>query len=129
MRKKTVTRRVVKQCEVARRGRHNQIEAVEINGRTKWEIGKTYAVQPARGKMQIARIRLVRIRSEHILRISTADAIAEGFSNRQHFLQVWAKIHGDVSLNCRVWVLEFELVGVLIDIPTLIEQKQGLNMH
>jgi hypothetical protein len=44
----------------------------------RWVIGKTYAVQPGRGKKQIVRIRILNIRQEHLQDITEADAIAEG---------------------------------------------------
>ncbi|MDQ7027952.1 MAG: hypothetical protein Q9P01_06610 [Anaerolineae bacterium] len=85
----------------------------EQNGRTKWSVGNTYAVQPRRGKEQIARIKLQKINSEYITRISNRDAIAEGFENRQSFLRAWKIIHGQNSFNLRVWVLTFELIKVI----------------
>ena len=109
---KTQTRRVIRTGETAVRGRYNRIEAVLHNDRVKWRVGQTYAVQPARGAAQVARIALVQINSEHIMRISTADATAEGFSSRLGFLATWQRIHGLDSMDCRVWVLKFELVDV-----------------
>jgi len=109
---KSQTRRITKSNELAIRGFCNKIEAVKIDGRIKWRVGKTYAVQPARGQGQVARIRLVAINSEKLSRISTNDARAEGFPDRQTFLKTWRKIHGDDSLEVRVWVLRFEVVDV-----------------
>ncbi len=123
---KTQTRRLVKPGEVARRGRYNRIEAIVTNGRVKWQVGKTYAVQPGRGQAQIARIVLTRIRSECLSRISTADAIAEGFGNRRDFLNAWQHIHGPGSVNLRVWVLEFKLEAVSLD--TALRQRQPAVM-
>ena len=111
---KTQTRRVIHPDEKAVRGQYNQIISVVHNGRLKWEVGRTYAVQPARGASQVARISLTGINSEYVTRISTADAIAEGFENRQAFLNTWRKIHGEYSFDLRVWVLRFELESYLI---------------
>lgn len=105
------TRRVISPHDEAVRGRYNRIEAVRHNGRLKWAVGRTYAVQPGRGKPQVARVRVTQIRSEHITRISTADAIAEGFSSRQAFLRAWTEIHGEDGLSYRVWIVKFELIG------------------
>ncbi len=113
---KTQTRRVIKNGEQAVRTRYNQIEAVVHNGRDKWRVGSTYAVQPGRGHSQMARICLVKINSEAVSRISTAAARAEGFCNRQEFLQTWRDIHGDSANDRRVWVLTFELVGISVNI-------------
>lgn len=107
---KTATRRVIGANEFAVRARYNKIAAVKHNERIKWQIGATYAVQPGRGQKQVARIRLVRITRQKLSHISNAEAQAEGFSNRQEFLQTWETIHGPDSDDVRVWVLEFELV-------------------
>jgi hypothetical protein len=108
-RQKTQTRRIVKPNESAIRGRYNKIISVMSGDRTKWRVGGSYAVQTGRGKGQIARVRLTRIRSERLSRIRQADAQAEGFASRQEFLQIWDTIHGPDSREVRVWVLEFEL--------------------
>jgi hypothetical protein len=107
---KTQTRRIIKENETAIRSHHNQIQSVLINGRTKWYVGGTYAVQAGRGQAEVARIKIRQIRSEYVRRISTIDALAEGFSNRQDFLKTWLEIHGADGLKARVWVLSFELV-------------------
>ena len=108
-RQKTQTRRIVKPNESVIRGRYNKITSVMNGSRTKWRVGGSYAVQTGRGKGQIARVRLTRIRSERLSRIRQADAQAEGFASRQEFLQTWDTIHGADSREVRVWVLEFEL--------------------
>lgn len=118
-RQKTQTRRVAGMNEVAIRSHHNRIVAVMHNGREKWRVGRTYAVQPGRGRRQIARIRVVRIRSERLSRISQADARAEGFADRREFMRTWERIHGPGSRECRVWVLEFELVAVCVNLEEL----------
>ena len=108
---KTQTRRIIKPDETVIRGRYNKVEAVLKNNRTKWIVGNTYAVQPGRGKSEVARILITKINSEHILRISTTSALNEGFYSRQDFLKTWKEIHGDDAFNLRVWVLTFELIG------------------
>ncbi|MEL7436047.1 MAG: hypothetical protein AAFN11_19030 [Chloroflexota bacterium] len=120
---KTQTRRVIHPNEEAVRGRYNRIVSVVHNGRLKWEVGRTYAVQPARGASQVARINLTAINSEYITRINTKDAIAEGFESRQAFLSTWRKIHGDDSFSLRVWVLRFELESYLA--PDFIPQEMN----
>ena len=112
---KTQTRRIVHSNEDAIRGRYNRIVSVMRNGREKWRVGKVYAVQPARGQRQIARIRLIRIRRERVARISQAEAKAEGSASRQAFLDAWRAIHGPGGEEHRVWVLEFELESVCVD--------------
>lgn len=120
---KTQTRRIIKVNEIAVRTRYNKIESVLHNDRIKWRVGQTYAVQPGRGQAEVARIRLTRINSQHITRISTLDAIAEGFKSRQDFLQTWQKIHGENALNVRVWVLTLELIMYNKHSETFIPSK------
>ncbi|MCA9914379.1 MAG: hypothetical protein KC496_13585 [Anaerolineae bacterium] len=113
---KTQTRRIIHPHETAIRGKYNRIESVLSNDRVKWQVGKTYAVQPGRGKSQVARICIEKINSEQITRISTKDAIAEGFESRHAFLETWQAIHGADAMNVRVWVLTFRVVGFYTDL-------------
>lgn len=122
--RKTQTRRIIKSEEVAIRGKYNQIIEVVQNGRTKWRIGQTYAVQSGRGQAQVARIRINKINSGYITRISSNDAIAEGFVDRQEFLATWKTIHGDSAMNLRVWVITFEVVSY---IAPAIKQNPSLR--
>ena len=62
-------------------GRGTKTECVPpFETRVQWEIGRTYAVQPGRGKPAVARIRITNIRQERLCDITAADARAEGFS-------------------------------------------------
>jgi hypothetical protein len=77
----------------------------------RYKVGKTYAVQPGRGKPAVAHIQILEKGRELVGMISTADAIAEGFDSRQRFLEAWEVLHGpraDVSVP--VWVYGFRLV-------------------
>lgn len=130
--RKTQTRRVIKDGEIALRSSHNMISAVVQHNKLKWCVGKTYAVQPGRGKRQIARIRIEQINSEYVTRISTADAFDEGFESRQSFLRTWQRIHGTDALSLRVWVIKFSVVSLSIPpvsiayMPT-ISQNQNIE--
>lgn len=121
---KTATRRVIADDEHAERGQYNRIVAVKKNGRVKWCVGTTYAVQPERGRRQVARIRIARITRQRINRISAREAQAEGFLDRQDFFDTWETIHGPASLDKRVWVLEFELVETLPGLDDLMWPEQ-----
>lgn len=127
---KTQTRRIVKSNEIANRTRYNRIDTVLHGGRVKWRVGQTYSIQPGRGKSQVARLEITKIRSEKITRISTQDAIAEGFQGRADFLSTWKTIHGENSLDLRVWVIEFKVIALLID-TNLFERKelQVVNLY
>jgi hypothetical protein len=112
-----------------------EITAVETNGRLKWRVGQTYAVQPGRTKSGVGRIRITDIRQERLQEISEEDAIAEGckatyFSvsgnitpwnqpdkpilARDRYARLWDSINTRKGIrwedNQNVWVLTFELV-------------------
>lgn len=102
---KRQTRRWVKPAEVF----DSQAGKVHTN-RTVYQIGKSYAVQPNRGKPSVARILLTGLRKEPVSSISEADAIAEGFASCDEFIATWKTIYGqNTDLSREVWVLEFEL--------------------
>lgn len=75
----------------------------------KWETGKTYAIQPGRGKAAVGRFMLLDIQQERVKDISEADAIAEGFSSISEFFGLFESINGKGALDKEVWVLVFEV--------------------
>lgn len=138
---KTQTRRIVKQDETLNRWgldgendtRINEVIAPRSKPlkwgytlRNVYLVGKTYAVQPARGKPAVARILLTGIWQEDVRCISLDDAHAEGFADEFEFMRVWVAMHdkqihkqqywGMKSIMDRpaeryqVWVLTFKLV-------------------
>lgn len=107
---KTATRRLIREADAAVYGPAGDIVAVTHNGRVKWRVGATYAVQPGRGQPQIARIRLLSIARQRLTDCTRQDAVAEGFPDRQAFFAAWQDIHGAASLDQEVWVLAFALV-------------------
>jgi len=121
---KSQTRRLVKQeeCFDASLGR-----VVRAGKRTVYKIGKSYSVQPNRGKKGVARIELVNLRKEPVSAITHADALAEGFASRDEFLATWRSIHGqNADLSHEVWVLEFRLHAIVADeIKVLYEQRRA----
>lgn len=103
------------------------------NYRLKWQVGRTYAVQPGRGKAAIGRIRITAIRKERVQDITEEDAFAEGCKKGEiwesgpnelgytfkfqtkaqfEFKTLWEEVHGPGAWerNDGVWVLEYELV-------------------
>lgn len=59
--------------------------------RTRFEVGKTYAVQPGRGQKSIGRIRLLEIRRERLQEISLEDIEAEGITTPEEFARIWGE--------------------------------------
>lgn len=58
-----------------------------------WTVGKTYAIQPGRGKKSVGRIQITGIRHEDVRNISEDDAKTEGFAYTTEFLSKWAEMH------------------------------------
>ncbi len=84
-------------------------------GRVKWELGKTYAVQPKRAAKSGGRIKITRLGYELAGDISEADAIAEGFETPQQFVECIMQIYNlteGQARNTWMWVIEFELLEV-----------------
>ena len=56
-------------------------EVCDRNHRVKWQVGRSYAVQPGRGKKAIGRFKLLAIRRELLQNISDDDARQEGIGS------------------------------------------------
>ena len=142
--RKSQTRRLVKEDDHAdnSHGRNvpddvwgDQIDTVyDKNGRVRWQVGKTYAVQPGRGKKAVGRIRITEIRRERLQDITPQDCLAEGIelipnewgtpwyksvegewkTARGAFADLWNSIHKKPATrwadNPPEWALTFELV-------------------
>lgn len=104
-----------------------------------YEVGRTYAVQPARTAKGIARIRITGLRCEDVRHIRREDVAAEGFSSRNDFFLTWLGMHDkaaqrgfmedtdflhnttDIFLSERpaeryqAWVISFELFDAQSD--------------
>ena len=133
---KTQTRRPVKEHEEANRWDVetdviNEVIATYPKGKWgSWQsvyvVGKTYAVQPGRGKKAVGRIRITKISKRKLLEIVPSQIVAEGIrledgaTIEDHivaFANLWDSIYKKPCRwkdNPEVWVLEFELVGATI---------------
>jgi len=98
----------------------------------KWQVGRTYAVQPGRGKPAVGRIKITAIRKELLTEITEEDAKAEGMTSDywdrlpsyksrvdprylhcSAYADLWDTIHKQGPYfedDPLVWVLEFERV-------------------
>lgn len=76
---KTQTRRICGNNDAANSDATFNANIIEVfrNSKSKWRVGRTYAVCPGRGKKSIGRIRITNIRLESVQDISRKDAIAE----------------------------------------------------
>ena len=92
----------------------------------RYEVGKTYAIQPGRGERAIGRIRILDVRAERLSDIDNVDAANEGFASldrfaesrtsmRDDFLTYWSELYGDdYDEDALVWRIEFELVEATV---------------
>ena len=90
------------------------------DGRLKWQIGRTYAIQPGKGK-SVGRFLLLRIRREQLRDITWEDALAEGIHSSEgvwavgRFLELWSRLGyrkpRRVEDNPVVFALTFHYVG------------------
>lgn len=106
---KTQTRRVVKDGDTpVYEG--DDLVAVMQNGRLKWRVGKTYAVQPGRNEASVARIEVTHLKQETAAEVSAEDARREGYESVKAFLDMWREIYGENAGESTVWVISFRLV-------------------
>lgn len=122
--KKIQTRRVVKPGEwfwlddaTLMGGQHRVYRGDKLSPRLVWQIGKTYAIVPKRGKPAIkdGRIRVLDIFSEPLHSINYKDAIEEGVESVEEYRALWESINGKRKGarwqdNPEVWVIYFEYV-------------------
>lgn len=69
------------------------IIAVVHNDRLKWQVGRTYAVQPGRGQKAVARIKMLRIRLMDVREFTLTDLSREGVGSGFEFMNLWIKMH------------------------------------
>ncbi len=78
-----------------------------------WRVGRSYAVQPGRGKHAVGRILVTAVRREALGRLSARDVRAEGYASRAEFETTWAEMHGTYDPVQLVDVVEFEVESVV----------------
>lgn len=94
----------------------------------RYSVGKTYAVQPGRGKPSICRIKVLSVERQALRDITQADAIAEGFGGCHSeefptdlFFDYWCRlyqisnneIYSGLKSSQQVWRIEFLKVKML----------------
>ena len=99
--KQTATRRLINPGEKLL----DNPRRLEVNGRTKWQVGRSYAIQPGRKKKSVGRIQITGIKKELLGQMTADDAHAEGFASLDDFQQTWVEIHGHYDPDLPVWVI------------------------
>ncbi len=77
-----------------------------------WRVGRSYAVQPGRGKHAVGRILVTAVRREPLGRLSAGDVQAEGYASRAEFEATWSEMHGAYDPEQLVDVVTFEVDSV-----------------
>lgn len=94
------------------------VTTIYRNGRKLWKIGQVYAIQPGRGKPGVGFLKIKNIRNEDVRYISQTDAVAEGFTDRIGFLQVWCSFYDSAvtieDLGKRGWDVAIDTGGGVV---------------
>jgi hypothetical protein len=118
---------VIFRPEMARlisQGAKSQTRRIADKDMCRYEAGKSYAVQPGRGKTAVCRLTVVAVRRERLGDISLPDARREGFRTTGEFFDYWRELHGRVELERDVWVISF-VKGERVDVPRLLAARPG----
>lgn len=91
--RKTATRRIPKPRETECR----------------YQPGRSYAVQPGRGKPEVARILILEVEMKPLMQFGYHDARREGFLTQRDFFDYWLSLYGHVNTDLHVWVINFQL--------------------
>ena len=97
------------------------IEAIEARRKTvtrrpfglkmPYRVGRTYAIQPGRGKLHVGHITILSKIEEPLLYLTQLEAQREGFDSPMAFYVAWREMYGAVDPGASVWRLFFEYVG------------------
>lgn len=82
------------------------VYSVYHNNRSVYRAFLNYAIQNGHGKAAIGRFVLKAITYDYdVGDLSEADCIAEGFADREHFMEIWNKAYGRDAHKLGCWVL------------------------
>lgn len=105
---KTQTRRPARLATLTPAAKHHGRAKLTFEP-CRYVAGRSYAVQPGRGKRAVGRILVRSVEVVTVGAISLADARAEGFTSTTAFYDRWRELYGHTGGWC--WRIEFELVG------------------
>lgn len=92
-------------------GHKTETRRPRTDDRCQYRVGKDYAVQPGRGKHEVARIEITDVRQEALGDIDDKGARREGFKNRAEFMDYWLELYGELDEALPVWAITFKAVG------------------
>lgn len=106
-------------------GRKSQTRRkVQPGKQPRYQAGKSYAIQPGRGKPAVGRITVTDVQIAYLGDIDLRDAKREGFATRQEFVDYWTSLHGRFDPDVRVWVISF-LLGDRTDTGRFLAARPG----
>jgi len=73
-----------------------------------YSVGRSYRVQPGRGKHGLFKIKILKVHLEKLGDISEEDIRAEGHTTLEEFINVWRLINKNYNPNEIVKVIKFE---------------------
>lgn len=93
-------------------------------GKKRWIIGATHRLMRTMFGKPFGVVRIVDVRREYLTRITDADVKAEGYEDREAYIEAFRRINRiDSATSLRgldVWAVEFELVrayeGIRVEI-------------
>lgn len=71
----------------------------------------SYAVQPGRGKVSVARIQIENIDLGYLHEMKPSDAVAEGLADLDAFRRAWKAMYQLFDPDLLVYVIRFRLLG------------------
>jgi hypothetical protein len=74
-----------------------------------YRVGKTYAIQPGRGKHAVGRLLVTSVTLVPFMPMPEEDAHAEGFEHTDAFYERWESMYGFTKARDNVWRIEFTL--------------------
>ncbi|HZN72486.1 MAG TPA: ASCH domain-containing protein [Micromonosporaceae bacterium] len=74
--------------------------------RCAYQPGRSYAIQPGRGKPAVGRAVFVSVRREQLGELDDAEAQREGFPDWQTFEETWEQLNGRYDPTAEVWRVE-----------------------
>lgn len=78
--------------------------------RCRYTVGKTFTVNPGRGKTGIGEARVTHCAQVLLGSLETSDAQREGFDTIAEFVDGWTRINGSFDTTERVWRIAFEVL-------------------
>ena len=79
-------------------------------GKKRWTLGKVYQAKVSYMAKPFAWLKVTAIWQERLGAMTDEDAVAEGYTRRAHYFNVFESIYGDADMQQLVWVLVFKRV-------------------